>query len=203
MSPMPPLPFTDWPPQMREALAAMTPPQPRYQLTSEGRPQGANILGAFAHHPALARAFFTLNGHLLLATTLTERHRELVIIRIAVLKKSSYEWAQHVFMAQAAGLTDLEIGAIAWGPTAPLWGELDAAVLRAVDDLDGEGRIAGPTWETLAKHLDAQQILDLIFTAGSYAMLAWMVESLGIELDDDLREGIEGLARGTAPAGKA
>jgi alkylhydroperoxidase family enzyme len=193
MSRIPPLRHRDWPPQMRDALWAMSPPQPRYALTDDGRPKGANILGAFAHHPALARAFFTLNGHLLLATTLSERHRELIIMRIAVRKKSSYEWAQHVFMSRDAGLTDLEIGGIAWGPTAPLWGELDAAVLCAVDELDGDGRIADATWELLAKHLDVPQILDLIFTAGSYAMLAWMVESMGIELDDDLRDGIAGL----------
>jgi alkylhydroperoxidase family enzyme len=199
MSRIAPLPVKSWPLQMRDALMAMTPPQPRYTLTDNGRPKGANILGAFAHHPALARAFFTLNGHLLRATTLTERHRELIIIRIAVRKKSSYEWAQHVFMARDAGLTDLEISGIAWGSTAPLWDELDAAVLRAVDELDGDGRIADPTWAVLAKHLDVPQIFDLIFTAGSYAMLAWMVETLGIELDDDLRDGIARLIRGRSP----
>ena len=185
-----PLPVKKWPPEMREALAAMRPPEPRYALTREGRPSGANILGAMAHHPALARAYFTLNGHLLLATTLTERQRELVIMRAAVLHQSSYEWVQHVFLARDAGLTDIEISWIAWGPDAPFWTEVESALLRAVDELVGHGVLSEETWSVLSSNLDTQQVLDVIFTAGSYTILAWMVQSLEIALDDDLREAL-------------
>jgi alkylhydroperoxidase family enzyme len=180
MARMEPLPVKDWPLEMRDALAAMTPPAPRYSLPGENGRQGHNILGALAHHPALARAVFTLNGHLLRATTLTPRRRELVIMRVAVLRQSSYEWAQHVFLARDAGLTDLEIAWIAWGPDAPVWDELDASLLRAVGELDRDGLIADETWAVLVEHLDARQILDVIFTAGTYAMIASMVESLGV-----------------------
>lgn len=181
-----PLPATAWPPAMREALKAMTPPDPRYPVKRrEGAPSGMNVLGAMAHHPMLARAYFGLNGHLLTTTTLTERQRELVIMRIAIARQSSYEWVQHVFVARDAGFSDLEIGWIAWGPDAPCWSDCDAAVLRAVDELLGDGVIGDDTWTALATHLDVRQILDLIFTAGSYATLAWMLRSLGIALDDD------------------
>jgi alkylhydroperoxidase family enzyme len=188
-----PLPVKEWPPEMREALAAIRPANPRYPMTRKGRPSGANILGTMAHHPALARAYNTLNGHLLLATTLTERQRELIIMRAAVLARSSYEWAQHVFLARDAGLSDLEISWIAWGPDAPLWDEAESALLRAVDELVGDGVIGDQTWTVLSAHLDAQQILDVIFTAGSYTMLAWMMRSLGITLDDDLRKALGGV----------
>jgi len=187
-----PLPAKEWPPEMQEALAAIRPPNPRYLMTRKGRPSGANILGTMAHHPALARAYNTLNGHLLLATTLTERQRELVIMRAAVLARSSYEWAQHVFLARDAGLTDLEISWIAWGPDAPFWDQVESALLRAVDELVGDGVIADQTWAVLSAHLDYQQLLDVIFTAGSYTTLAWMMRSLGITVDDDLRDALGG-----------
>jgi alkylhydroperoxidase family enzyme len=187
-----PLPVTNWPPEMHDALAAMIPPGHRHSLTGDSRRQGANILGALAHHPALAKAFFTLNGHLLRATTLTPRLRELVILRMAFLRQSSYEWAQHVFLARDAGLTDHEIAWIAWGPEAPVWDELDASVLRAVGELDRDGFIADETWAVLVEHFSAQQILDVIFTAGAYTTIAWMVESLGVDLDEDLRESLSG-----------
>jgi alkylhydroperoxidase family enzyme len=145
-----------------------------------------------AHHPALARAYNTLNGHLLLATTLTERQRELVIMRAAVLARSSYEWAQHVFLARDAGLTDLESGWVAWGPDAPFWNEVESALLRAVNELVDDGAIADQTWTVLSAHLNNQQLLDVIFTGGSYTTLAWMMQSLGITLDDDLREALGG-----------
>jgi AhpD family alkylhydroperoxidase len=192
MTRMGPLPVKNWPPEMRDALAAMTPPGHPRSLTGDNRRQGNNILGALAHHPSLAKAFFTLNAHLLRATTLPPRQRELVMMRVAALRQCSYEWAQHVFLARDAGLTDLEIAWIAWGPDAPVWDELDANVLRAVGDLDRDGVIADETWAVLVEHLDTQQILDIIFTTGAYATIAWMVQSMGIDLDDDLREGLAG-----------
>ncbi|WP_255605540.1 carboxymuconolactone decarboxylase family protein [Mycolicibacterium xanthum] len=173
----------------------MPPPDARYTLISEGRPSGFNILGAVAHHPRLAKAFFTLQAHLLLTTSLNERQRELVIMRTAALRRSTYEWAQHLFMARDAGLSDIEISWIVWGPDAPTWSPGDASVLRAVDDLLLDGVIKDSNWAALAEHLDPQQILDVIFTAGSYAMLASMLDSLGIELDEDLQSGVNDLTR--------
>jgi alkylhydroperoxidase family enzyme len=192
-----PLSFKQFPPKMRDVFKAVNPPNPRYRLKSEGRPSGANILGALAHHPALAEAFCTLQAHLLMNTTLSERQRELVIMRVAALRESNYEWAQHVFIAQDAGLTDLEIGCIASGSHAPCWDVADAALLRAVDELDRDGTIGENTWTSLSAHLNTQQILDTIFTAGSYSMLATMVTSLGVSLDEDLRVAVDALIRPT------
>jgi alkylhydroperoxidase family enzyme len=194
-----PLAKKQWPPEMREAMAAMVPPNPRHQrLQREGRPKGANILGVLAHHPALARAFLTLNGHLLMATTLTERQRELLVLRVAAVSKSSYEWAQHLFLARDVGLSDDEIAWIAWGADAPMWSVLDATLLRAVDELVADGSISAATLRVLRDHLDVQQILDLIYTVGCYQSLAWMMRSFDIDLDDDLRELL--IARNAAPA---
>jgi alkylhydroperoxidase family enzyme len=190
MARMDPLPVKSWPREMRDALAVMPPPEAHYTLTSKGRPGGFNVLGALAHHPRLAKAFFTLNAHLLLTTSLSERQRELVIMRVAALRHCTYEWAQHLFMARDAGLSDIEIPWIAWGPDAPTWSVGDARLLRAVDELVLVGAMGDSTWAQLAEHLNGEQILDVIFTAGSYAMLASMLDSLGIELDDDLRSGI-------------
>ena len=37
-----------------------------------------------------------------------------------------------------------------------------------------------------AQHLEARQILDVIVTAGAYTTIAWLMKSVGIDLDDDL-----------------
>jgi alkylhydroperoxidase family enzyme len=182
-----PLPIADWPKEMRAALAALLPPEARHpRPTQENRPAAHNTLGTFAHHPALARAYFTFNGHVLLATTLTERQRELIIMRVAAVRTSGYEWAQHLFMARDAGLTDEEIGRIAYGPDAPFWSDLDAALLRAVDELISDGAISDRTWRTLRTDLDTRQLLDVIFTVNAYDGLARLFRSLDLELDDDI-----------------
>jgi alkylhydroperoxidase family enzyme len=182
-----PLTIKQWPPRMRQALAAMDPPEPRHpRPVREDRPMSMNTLGTLAHHPALAQAFFTFNGHIIMATTLTERQRELLVLRVATLRQSAYEWAQHVYMARDAGLTDEEISRIAYGPDAPFWTPLESALIRAVDELIGDGTIGRRTWTVLARELDAQQLLDVIFTVGAYETIAWVMRSFELDLDPEL-----------------
>ena len=184
-----PLPPADWPAAMREALAALRPPEPRHPLPERGgdRPKGLNVLGTLARHPALARAFHTFNGHVLFASTLSARQRELLVLRVAAVREAEYEWAQHAVLAAAAGLGAGEVAGIAEGPGAPGWSPLERAMLAAVDELVAEATIADGTWEVLSRELDEQQLMDLVFTVGAYDLLAMAFRSFQVELDDDLR----------------
>src|SRR5437660_12232262 len=105
---------------MREALAAMRPAHARHPVfRTEGRPKGLNALGTLARHPELTRAFHTFNGHVLFASTLSPRQRELLVLRVAWLRRSTYEWEQHAVMAADAGLHAGEVDRVAEGPEAP------------------------------------------------------------------------------------
>lgn len=184
-----PLPPEQWPPEMRAALAALRPPALRHPLPrrDEGRPKALNALGVLAHYPALTQAFHTFNGHLLFATALSARQRELIVLRVAHRRRCEYEWAQHSVLARDADLTGEEIDRIAQGPDAPGWVEPDREILRAVDELIAEARISDATWAELHRHLDRQQLMDLVFTVGAYDVLAMAFLSFGVDLDEDLR----------------
>src|SRR3954470_15786175 len=96
-----PIPGGKWRKDVRSASAAMVPPAPRHpQPVQKDRPKALNALGTFAHYPALAQAFFTFNGHVLMATTLTQRQREILVLRVAKLRECDYEWAQHVIVGR-------------------------------------------------------------------------------------------------------
>ncbi|MDT3439213.1 MULTISPECIES: carboxymuconolactone decarboxylase family protein [unclassified Pseudofrankia] len=185
-----PLPPRQWPTEMRQVLAALEPPGTPKKLSSEGRSKALNTLGTFAHHPTLSRAFYTFNGHLMSTSTLSGRQRELIVLRVAALRNTGYEWLQHTFMARDEGLSDEEIQRIALGPDAPLWDPLEAALLRSCDELISDGKISDDTWKVLADKLEVKQLLDVIFTVGAYETLAYMFGSCGIDIDDDLREAI-------------
>ena len=178
-----------WPDQMREALAALRPPDPRHPLPPrrDDRPKALNALGTLARHPQLARAFHTFNGHVLFGSTLSPRQRELLVLRVAAVRGSDYEWAQHAFLARDAGLGDDDIARIAVGPEASGWSPLDRAMVRAVDELVDDALISDRTWAALAGELDEQQLMDLVFTVGAYEVLAMAFRSFGVELDADLR----------------
>jgi len=66
-----PLDYAEWD---TEALSVLAPGR---------RLPPSNVLGLFARHPDLARAFLTFNAHLLGTSTLPPRTRELAILRIA------------------------------------------------------------------------------------------------------------------------
>ena len=185
---IPALPPQQWPPEMREALAAIRPPEPRHPFPEQGggRPKGLNILGTFAHHPALARAYHSFNGHVLFATTLDARQRELVVLRVAAVRGSEYEWLQHVVLAADVGLSGDDLARVRTGPEAEGWTPLDRALVRAVDELIADADISDATWAELAAELDTQQLMDLVFTVGAYDLLAMAMRSFGVEIDDDL-----------------
>jgi alkylhydroperoxidase family enzyme len=172
---------------MREALAALRPANPRHPFPpqKDGRPKGLNLLGLFAHHPALTRAYNAFTGHLLFATTLSTRQRELVVLRVAAVRGAEYEWRQHVPLAGDAGLDRDEIARVAAGPGAG-WDGLDRALLTAVDELIADATISDATWDELRAHLDEQQLMDLVFTVGGYDALAMAMRAFRIELDADL-----------------
>ena len=188
MARIPPLPPTEWPAEMRDALAALRPADARHpRPPTEGRPKALNALGTLARHPELAKAFNTFNGYILFASTLSPRQRELLVLRVAAVRDSAYEWEQHAVLAGDAGLDEDEVARIAEGPDAPGWSPLDGAMLRAVDELIGERGDRRATWQALAGELDEQQLMDLVFTVGAYEILAMAFRSFGVELDDDLR----------------
>ena len=59
-------------------------------------------------------------------------------------------------------------------------------MLRAVDELVGDAKVADETWAVLAGELDDRQLMDLVFTVGAYETVAMAFRSFGVELDDDL-----------------
>jgi len=171
-------------------MTAMTPPNPRHPLPSveDGRPKPLNLLGTYAHHPALAQAFFTFNGHLMRQTTLTERQRELIVLRVGARRASLYELTQHYYTALDVGMTHDEIVRVEADPTSTEWSDLDRAILSAVDELIDTGTIGDATWAVLSADFDAEQLLDVIYTVGCYETVAFMMNALHVPLDESLRE---------------
>lgn len=187
-----PIPPAQWPPEMTEALAALRPPDPTHPLPprDSDRPKALNALGTLARHPALTHAFNTFNGHILFATTLSDRQRELIVLRVASIRHADYEWAQHVVLARDAGLTADEIAHVADGPKAPGWDARDRTLLAAVDELVRDAIVSDDTWAALTDELEERQVMDVVFTVGAYDALAMAFRSFGIELDDDLQKAI-------------
>lgn len=201
---IPPRPVADWDAEVRDALSVLAMPANAAARVAEARaaavqaaqseraaqPAGerprrrplSNLVATFTWHPALTKAFLTFNNHLF-SSTLSDRVREMVTVRVGWLRRSEYEWAQHAAMARAAGISDEEISAIGEGPDWPGWSPVEAALLRSVDEVVADRYISDETWAVLAEHFDRKQLMDLVFTIGAYDLLAMAFDTFGLELD--------------------
>jgi alkylhydroperoxidase family enzyme len=185
-----PIPPRDWPPGMREALAAAyRPANPRHPVSplDPSSPKGLNAMGVLAYHPVLTEAYNNLVSHALYFSSITPRQRELLVLRVAHLRDATYEWAQHVYQAGVVGISPEEIACVRVGPVAEEWTPLERALLSAADELVADARIGDGTYATLSAALDTEQLMDVVFIVGTYEVFAMALRTFDVQLDDDLR----------------
>jgi alkylhydroperoxidase family enzyme len=185
-----PIPPDEWSDDARAALAGAYPAEvvTRLLSTEPGSQPMPNALATMMHHPALAGPFLVYNNVLLQRPSLAPRQRELMVLRVAWRTRSRYEWVQHLRLAPRVAITPEEIAAVADGPGADGWTPLEADLLAATDQLIDGYRVDDDTWKRLAEHLDERQLVELVFTVGTYTALAMAFKSFGLELDPDLQE---------------
>ena len=119
----------------------------------------------------------------LFAGSLPFRLTELVLLRTAWLSKGAYVWGHHSQLAKkSCGFTAEDIERIIAGSSAPGWGELDRALLSAVEELDASSDICDATWEVLARHLDDKQLIELPILVGQMKGVIYSQNSLRARL---------------------
>lgn len=170
---MKPLPISAWNPSLQHVIDDM-----------HGRP--LNIHALMANHPRLLDAWWSLRMYLVNGGDLTQRHCELVILRISVHMKSWYEWASHVVRGIDSGLTVDEIQRIRSGVGD--WDDADAALLQAVDDVIADNCISEVTRARFQQHFTNQQMLDVVMLHGMYQTLSCLINTWGVELDEHVQE---------------
>jgi alkylhydroperoxidase family enzyme len=176
-----PLPAAEWTQEERDLLCGNLARADRYLSGDPDAPPMPAILGLFARHPRVTAPWLAFSGTLLDAGTLDPRDRELLILRVAARARSRYEWVQHVVIGQAAGLTQEQVAGVAEGPQSGIWTARQRDLLHAADQLLDDHVIDDATWARLAARFDERQLLELTFVVGSYACLAMVLNSAGLE----------------------
>lgn len=143
-----------------------------------------NIFRTLAHSPKALAGFLGWGNYVLSRrNSLAPREREMVILRTGWLCKSGYEFAQHTRIGKDCGLTDAEIARIKEGPDASGWTPIEAAMLRAADELVADHHVSDATWAALTELGDRGR-MDLVFTVGQYTQVSMILNSFGVQLED-------------------
>lgn len=122
---------------------------------------------------------------------LPHRISELVILRVAWLCRSRYEWGQHIEIGQRrAQLSDQDIYNVTKGYIA-FQDEKEKAIILACDQLTLEHLIKQENWEILQIHLTSSQQIELQMLIGHYSMLAGVINSSGIQLEESIEKNLQ------------
>jgi 4-carboxymuconolactone decarboxylase len=179
--------MTDRPPAPRLAPRTVDDDPRLGELFGKGltAPDGSvlNIFGTLAHHPDLLRRWLVFAAHVLSKSTLVPRDRELLILRTGWNCRSRYEFAQHVQIGRACGITEHDLRAVRAGPDAPGWNDRERVLLRAADELHAASSLSDATWAALCADHTVEQVLDMIATVGNYHLVAMFLNATRVELD--------------------
>lgn len=164
--------------EVSQRLEAMMPP---------GVPP-IKLFRTFVRNLPMATAMGSWGGYeLSRRLSLTMRDREIVIDRTTARCKCEYEWGVHIaFFADRVGLTDEQVTSITHGnSTDPCWlDERDRALIEAADALHDHANLTDELWVRLSRHLDAEQILDLLMLAGWYHAISYAANGAQVELEE-------------------
>lgn len=131
-----------------------------------------------AHSPASLQAWMPWAEHILRNNRLTPRIREIAILRVAWNAQCAYEWGMHAWVGRQVGMSEGDLQAIVQGADSPHWTELEAAIVRGVDELMTTHRVTDATWAVLAQHLDPDQLVDWLYVTGQFMTIAWILNGL-------------------------
>jgi len=144
-------------------------------------------------HPEAVKGVLPFANYILRESTLTPRHRDLLILRTAWNTRSAYLWSKHergVFTAPivvpTAGppidpFAGEALGKIAGRSTG--FSDFERTLLRAADELHQFSFIRDDTWAAMAKDYNVHQLMDAAFTVAEMTMMAAIVNSVQTDLE--------------------
>ena len=137
---------------------------------------------ALLHSPDLAAAWFEFNNAVRFRTTLDDRTRELVIMRVASLTGCEYVWKVHQAQyAAPAGVTPPEVAALHEGSRSAAFGAGERALLAYVEAMTRDVAVPDGIFVEMKRHFDDRTIVGVTVLVGAYNMQTRVLRALGIE----------------------
>jgi alkylhydroperoxidase family enzyme len=142
-----------------------------------------NLFLTLGRNRRLFHGWLRFAGRLMPGGRLPRRETELVILRVAHLRESAYEFEHHVRLGRRAGVRAAEVERVQAGPSAAGWSRREQVLLAATDMLHDRQDLDDDTWAQLREFLDDAQAIELLLLVGHYEMLATAIHVLRIEPD--------------------
>jgi len=162
------------------------PPEVReiFQKIEDNEAKILNLYKVVANSPGLLLNFIRLGNSIIGRMELPSRLREIVILRVARLTGSEYEWAQHAPVALQVGISQKQLDSISDWKNSAEFNNKERAVLQYTDEVARNVTVTDQTFNTLKNFFGEQTIVELTMTIGYYEMVARLLVPLQVELDE-------------------
>jgi 4-carboxymuconolactone decarboxylase len=107
--------------------------------------------------------------------------RELMILRVAVLNRASFEFDAHVPHAERAGVSKEKIEAIRKTPLREIYSEMEELVLQLTDAMTRDIEVPESLMDRLRARLDARGLVEVVATVAAYNMVSRFLVALQVE----------------------
>lgn len=146
-----------------------------------------NLFMTLIRNPEMLNALNGIGLYTMKGSTLSPKDRELLILRVAWLTKSNYEFVHHKRIALKLGLSLDEIAKTQTDINFSKWDGPNKYLIKAVDELMLNSTLSDTTWNNLANRFSEKQLLDLIVTVGQYSTVAMLLNTLNVQLEDEFK----------------
>jgi alkylhydroperoxidase family enzyme len=156
-----------------------------------GRVPPLNIFRMMANAETAFRPWLRWGATLLGELALDPLRRELAILRVARLTPhAEYEWVQHVPLAEAAGASADQIAALERDDLeAECFSTPERLVLRFTTEVVRDAQASDEALEQLAEILSPREIVELLMVIGQYMMVARVMATTRMEIDEPAGPG--------------
>jgi alkylhydroperoxidase family enzyme len=150
----------------------------------EKLPRKLNIFRMWANAATCFVPGMRFGGAILSKQKLDPALRELIILWVARLEGGTYEWVQHVPIAQAAGCRNDQIRALEIAQIDDAaFSAKEKSLLKFSREVVRNVRASEEAVEGMAKHFSPQEIVEAILTCGFYMTMARLTETTRVDID--------------------
>ncbi len=162
-----------------------------------GRVPPLNIFRMMANADTAFRPWLRWGAALLGELQLDPLLRELAILRVARLTPhAEYEWVQHAPLAKAAGASDEQVAALDRDdPDADCFSPEQRVVVLFTTEVVRDAQASDSTLERLSGILSPREIVELLMVIGQYMMVARVMATTRMEIDEPAGPGALSAAR--------
>jgi 4-carboxymuconolactone decarboxylase len=141
-----------------------------------------------ANSPPMLSAWVNMAWPLREDSTIDRSVRELVIMRVAQLTATNYEWAAHWGMARNVGVSVGKLTALRNWQSSALFTDAERDALVLADEITEALEVTDSTWAKVVARWSAGEIVELILTASFYSCVSRVLRT--VQLPARLSPGV-------------